>query len=166
MGTELAHYTEGEEAAASSKWSAKQNPDIGQLKLEYTARQLSVAKPTKKADRIAILSAYDDSKEGIVLLLENQRAGKRGTRTTDDTGTQLTPHYAFRLLNVLFSNDFFAQFISSEDQLTRKELDEGDRKFWDSVAEAFNTNNVNYDGLLSDDWLFDGMKFQYIRQPS
>ncbi|KAF1792074.1 hypothetical protein GQ600_23313 [Phytophthora cactorum] len=125
-----------------------------------------LANSSSKSDRIAILSAYDDSKEGIVLLLENQRAGKRGTRTTDDTGTQLTPHYAFRLLNVLFSNDFFAQFISSEDQLTRKELDEGDRKFWDSVAEAFNTNNVNYDGLLSDDWLFDGMKFQYIRQPS
>jgi hypothetical protein len=44
----------------------------------------------------------------------------------------------FRLINVLFSHEFFERFIASGNQLTRKELDEGGTRFWESIAEAFN----------------------------
>ncbi|KAF1780204.1 hypothetical protein GQ600_15783 [Phytophthora cactorum] len=42
-----------------------------------TARKLSVAKNTNKADRVTILQGYDESRTAMELLLESQRLGKR-----------------------------------------------------------------------------------------
>jgi hypothetical protein len=64
--------------AANSKWSARQKANskravlpptsdnycdwnMDQLKLECTAKKLSVAKNTKQEERVAILDMYDNS---------------------------------------------------------------------------------------------------------
>eukprot|EP00644_Phytophthora_capsici_P018798 jgi/Phyca11/132227/e_gw1.143.14.1 len=166
--------TDTNTATTTTKWTAKQKPDskravlpptsddysewtVDQLKLECTARKLSVAKNTKKEDRVSILNAYDQSKGGVALLLERQRLGKRTKSCSETNEARRTKHCVFRLINVLFSDEFFDKFVSSGNQLTRKELDEGGRNFWESVAAAFNTANETYDRLVSDDSLFDGI---------
>ncbi|KAE8895614.1 hypothetical protein PF005_g9792 [Phytophthora fragariae] len=162
-------------SATSSKWSASQKPGskravppptsddysswtVDQLKLECTARKLCVAKNTKKEERVSILTAYDQSKGGVALLLSKQRLGKRSYNGNDLAEARRTRHCVFRLINVLFSHEFFERFISSGDQLTRKELDEGGSRFWEEVAAAFNIANAIYDSLISDDSLFDGIR--------
>ncbi|KAE9349132.1 hypothetical protein PF008_g7040 [Phytophthora fragariae] len=162
------------DALVSSKWSAQQRPGskrpvpppssedystwtVDQLKLEFTARKLSVAKNTSKADRVAILNGYDESKDAMELLLEHQRLAKRGRGEGKQVAERRSRHCLYRLLNVLFSEDFFERFVSSGDMLTRRELDEGGRRFWEAVAEAFNTFNEDFDRLVCDDSLFDGI---------
>ncbi|EGZ29020.1 hypothetical protein PHYSODRAFT_294359 [Phytophthora sojae] len=164
----------GGEARVSSKWSAQQKLGskrpvppptsddyiswtVDQLKLECTARKLSVAKNTSKADRVAILHGYDGSKKAIELLLEHQRATKRGRSEGKSSAERRSRHCLYRLLNVLFSEVFFVSFVSSGDTLTRRELDEGGRRFWEEIAEAFNTLNEDFDRLVSDDSLFEGI---------
>ncbi|EGZ19884.1 hypothetical protein PHYSODRAFT_406804, partial [Phytophthora sojae] len=50
------------------------------------------------------------------------------------------------------------RFITSGDKFTRQELDEGGRRFWEEVAEAFNTTNDDYDQLVSESSLFAGIE--------
>lgn len=159
----------------STKWTATQKSDskraiapptsnaytdwtVDQLKLECTARKLSVAKNTKKGDRVAILTAYDESKGGVQLLLEYQRLGKHSEAASAEKEPRRTQHCAFRLINVLFSDSCFARFMSSGDQLTHSQLSEGGNRLWAVVADAFNTSNESYDSLVSEDGLFDGIQ--------
>ncbi|KAE8956969.1 hypothetical protein PR002_g31311 [Phytophthora rubi] len=163
------------EAPVSSKWTAVQKAGskrkvpppssddystwtVDQLKLECTSRKLAVAKNTNKSDRVTILRGYDDSRVSMELLLESQRLGKRGRGANEDTAERRSRHCLYRLLNVLFSELFFARFITSGDSLTRRELDDGGRRFWEEVAEAFNTANDDFDRLVSSDSLFEGIQ--------
>ncbi|KAG4224807.1 hypothetical protein PC116_g26751 [Phytophthora cactorum] len=88
------------------------------------------------------------------LLLEIQRLGKHTRDAGVDTSERRSRHCLYRLLNVLFSEGFFERFITSGDALSRRELDEGGRRFWEEVAEAFNTMNDDFNRLVSDDSLF------------
>nr|KAE8921817.1 hypothetical protein PF009_g27911 [Phytophthora fragariae] len=132
------------EAPVSSKWTAVQKAGskrkvpppssddystwkVDQLKLECTSRKLAVAKNTNKSDRVTILRGYDDSRVSMELLLESQRLGKRGRSANEDTAERRSRHCLYRLLNILFSELFFARFITSGDSLTRRELDDGGR---------------------------------------
>ncbi|KAF1781536.1 hypothetical protein GQ600_27136 [Phytophthora cactorum] len=114
-------------------------------------------KHTNKADRITILKGYDDSKVAMEVLLENQRLDKHGRGATEINSERRSKHCPYRLLNVVFSEEFFDKFITSGDTLTRAELDDGRRVFCDNVAEAFNTSNAVFDRLLSEDSLFEGI---------
>ena len=80
---------------------------MDQLKLECTARKLSVAKNTKKEERVAILELYDNSKGGVALLLDNQRLGKRSQTSRGGDEARRSRHCMFRLINALFSSDCF-----------------------------------------------------------
>ncbi|EGZ22467.1 hypothetical protein PHYSODRAFT_299742 [Phytophthora sojae] len=132
----------GGEARVSIKWSAQlklgsKRPvpsptsddysswTVDQLKLECTVRRLSVAKNTSKADRVAIFHGYDGSKKAMELLLEHQRAAKRGRREGKSSAERRSRH--------------------------------GGRRFWEEVAEAFNTLNEDFDSLVSDEALFEGI---------
>eukprot|EP00644_Phytophthora_capsici_P004054 jgi/Phyca11/108413/e_gw1.15.561.1 len=96
------------------------------------------------------------------LLLDRQRQVKRGRGPSEETTQRRSKHCLYRLLNVLFSKDFFEKFITSGDALTRRELDEGGREFWEQVAEAFSTINDDFDRLVSSDSLFEGIEPQLI----
>eukprot|EP00644_Phytophthora_capsici_P006829 jgi/Phyca11/72537/gw1.8.480.1 len=63
----------------------------------------------------------------------------------------------FRLLNVLFSERFFQAFLSSGNQLSRSELDQGGSTFWTDVAVAFDGMDIEFDLLISDDDVFAGV---------
>ncbi|KAF1781887.1 hypothetical protein GQ600_19479 [Phytophthora cactorum] len=78
--------------------------------------------------------------------IAQQKAGRKGTippPTSDDythyTMDQLMlelrrlKHCPYRLLSVLFSEEFFDRFITSGDTLTLAELDDGGRVFWDNL---------------------------------
>lgn len=54
----------------------------------------------------------------------------------------------FRLLNVLYSDDFFNTFLESGHQLQREELDQGGSTFWVDVATAFSYDDGKYDALI------------------
>jgi hypothetical protein len=73
-----------------------------------------------------------------------------------------TPNCDFRLLNVLFHNDFAEKFQATGASMSREELDAQNGasavNFWDEVAEAYNDTNNN----LYDDLLFDSPKFSGI----
>ncbi|ETO60017.1 hypothetical protein F444_21719 [Phytophthora nicotianae P1976] len=56
----------------------------------------------------------------------------------------------FRLLNV-FSERFYQAFLSSGNQLSRSELDQGGSTFWTDVAVEFNGMDIEFDLLISDD---------------
>ncbi|KUF85687.1 hypothetical protein AM588_10000983 [Phytophthora nicotianae] len=65
----------------------------------------------------------------------------------------------FRLLNVLFSERFFHAFLTSGDQLSRRELDQGGSTFWENIATAFSEDNVEFDALISpDDPVFEDIR--------
>ncbi|KAF1772627.1 hypothetical protein GQ600_26085 [Phytophthora cactorum] len=105
-------------------------PGISRNWTACTARKLSVAKNTNKADRVTILQGYDESRTAMELLLESQRLGKHTRDAGEDTSERLSRHCLYRLLNVLFSEGFFERFITSGDALSRRrELDEGGRRF-------------------------------------
>ncbi|EEY66830.1 uncharacterized protein PITG_17398 [Phytophthora infestans T30-4] len=63
----------------------------------------------------------------------------------------------FRLLNVLFSDRFFDTFLETGHQLRREELDQGGSTFWTDVATEFGSDNNEFDTLISDDEVFEGI---------
>ncbi|KAG2802773.1 hypothetical protein PC119_g21209 [Phytophthora cactorum] len=126
--------------AASNQWTAQQK----------AGRKRTIPAPT--------LDAYTDwttDQRKLELLLENQRLDKHGRGATEINSERRSKHCPYRLLNVVFSEEFFDKFITSGDTLTRAELDDGRRVFCDNVAEAFNTSNAVFDRLLSEDSLFE-----------
>ncbi|KAG4249385.1 hypothetical protein PC116_g2937 [Phytophthora cactorum] len=84
--------------------------------------------------------------------------GKRDRETGRNPVERRSRHCLFRLLNVLYSESCFERFISSGDVSTRRELDEEGRQFWEEVAEGYNTINEDFDQLVSDDSLFEGIE--------
>ncbi|RLN46980.1 hypothetical protein BBJ28_00010039 [Nothophytophthora sp. Chile5] len=127
---------------------------LDQLKLECTARKLNVVKNTRKQERVMLLRAYDANKEGVKVLLQRQR--KRSQRTSEEEQRR-TSGCMFRLLNVLFSLLFFDRFLSLGNLLRRDELDEGGTTFWIDVTTAFCADTTEYDSLISDDAVFEGV---------
>ncbi|KAE9334446.1 hypothetical protein PF008_g13960 [Phytophthora fragariae] len=127
---------------------------LDQLKLECTARKLNVMKNTRKQERVKLLRAYDANTEGVEVLLRRQR--KRSRRTSEEEPRR-TSGCMFRLINVLFSLLFFDRFISLGNLLRRDELDEGGSTFWMDVATACCSDASDYDGLISDDAVFEGI---------
>ncbi|KAJ8561946.1 hypothetical protein ON010_g7733 [Phytophthora cinnamomi] len=107
---------------------------LEQLKLECTARNLNVAKNTKKDDRVKILCTWDTNKEGVEALLSRQRQRSKRGRGDDDKRTK---GCMFRLLNVLFSLRFYELLLTIGNQLRREEFDQGGSTFWIDVAAAF-----------------------------
>ncbi|KAF1778091.1 hypothetical protein GQ600_21890 [Phytophthora cactorum] len=61
-------------------------------------------------------------------------------------------------VTILRGYDESQRFISSGDVSTRRELDEEGRQFWEEVAEGYNTINEDFDQLVSDDSLFEGIE--------
>ncbi|RLN87610.1 hypothetical protein BBJ28_00017351 [Nothophytophthora sp. Chile5] len=122
--------------------------------MECTARKLNVVKNTRKQERVMLLRAWDDNKDGVELLLQRQRnKSKRG----GDEEEKRTKNCMFRLLNVLFSSHFFDAFLESGNQLRRDQLDQGGSTFWCDVSVAFSTSNPEYDDVISDDAVFESV---------
>ncbi|ETO99464.1 hypothetical protein F441_23121, partial [Phytophthora nicotianae CJ01A1] len=125
---------------------AYENWSLPQLKLECTARKLNVVKNTNKEGRIALLNAYDNNKKAIRKRVQQQRSDARRGQQEEEKRTK---NCMFRLLNVLFSERFFHAFLTSGDQLSRRELDQGGSTFWENIATAFSEDNVEFDALIS-----------------
>jgi hypothetical protein len=72
-----------------------------------------------------------------------------------DTAPRKQVQCSFRLLNILFSDEFATPFASLGDAATRQALDIGtaanDEAFWVEVQQAFVTHHENYDVLLFND---------------
>ncbi|KAH9111946.1 hypothetical protein AeMF1_013629 [Aphanomyces euteiches] len=167
MQSLLDHGSNGNATAVSRKWTATQKTDskrkvapptsddysewtVDQLNLECTQRKLDVAKGTNKEGRVNVLNMYDENTAAVTALVHNQRVGHRkmSKANPDDrrkAGSML------RLVNVLFSDELFEEFMSTGDRLTRKQLDEGGHKFWTRAADEFNAAKPEYDLLLSND---------------
>ncbi|KAF1788457.1 hypothetical protein GQ600_14981 [Phytophthora cactorum] len=113
----------------------------------HSSEAVCCKKSHKKEDRVAILQAYDESKGAVKLLLEKQRLGKPSNTNSesDDTAEPVTAY------------EFFERFISSGDQLTRKELDEGGSRFWEQIVASFISVCDTYDSLVSDLPLLHGI---------
>ncbi|KUF65760.1 hypothetical protein AM587_10003582 [Phytophthora nicotianae] len=135
---------------------AYENWSLPQLKLECTARKLNVVKNTNKEGRIALLNAYDNNKKAIRKRVQQQRSDARRGQQEEEKRTK---NCMFRLLNVLFSERFFHAFLTSGDQLSRRELDQGGSTFWENIATAFSEDNVEFDALISpDDPVFEDIR--------
>ncbi|EGZ26250.1 hypothetical protein PHYSODRAFT_478433 [Phytophthora sojae] len=63
----------------------------------------------------------------------------------------------FRLLNVLFSIRFCDIFLTIGNQLRREELDQGGSTFWLDVAAACCSDTREFDIIISDDGIFEGI---------
>ncbi|OWZ23337.1 LOW QUALITY PROTEIN: hypothetical protein PHMEG_0001782 [Phytophthora megakarya] len=105
-----------------------------QLKLEFTAWERNPG--TLKHEH------------GVQALLQRQR--KRFKKTRDDEKTRKTG-CMFRLINVMFSSQFFEAFFATRNPLQCSDIDDGGSIFWVSVATAFSTGSEEYDVLISDD---------------
>ncbi|KAE8892887.1 hypothetical protein PF011_g14021 [Phytophthora fragariae] len=125
---------------------------LDQLRLECTSRKLNVKKNTCKDDRVKLLTAYDENKTSVELLLQRQRSS---SRRVEEEETRRTRNCMFRLLNVLFSERFFQAFLASGNQLSRSELDQGGSTFWRDIAAAFDALDIEFDSVISDDAVFD-----------
>ncbi|KAF0736095.1 hypothetical protein Ae201684P_021442 [Aphanomyces euteiches] len=163
----LDHDMNESSSVVSRKWTAKQKSNskriiapptsddysqrtVDQLKLECTQRKLDVAKGTNKEGRVNVLNMYDQNTATVTSLINSQRVIHRKKSKSDPeerrkAGTML------RLVNVLFSDELFEEFMSTGDRLTRKQLDEGGNKFWSRVADEFNAAKTEYDKLISND---------------
>eukprot|EP00644_Phytophthora_capsici_P013200 jgi/Phyca11/100616/e_gw1.5.1218.1 len=63
----------------------------------------------------------------------------------------------FWLLNILFSDRFFHDFLSSGGQLSKSELDQRGSAFWHGIATAFSLSDIEFDRTISDDSVFEDM---------
>ncbi|KAF4136082.1 hypothetical protein GN958_ATG14726 [Phytophthora infestans] len=113
-----------------NKWS------LDQHKLECTARKLNVIKNTKKDDRAMILDAWDANRGGVEALLLRQRKQAKGGGGEKDKHTN---GCMFRLLNVLFSDRFFEEFIATGNQLSRKQIEKGAPRFGQTLQRHLET---------------------------
>ncbi|ETP27513.1 hypothetical protein F442_23208 [Phytophthora nicotianae P10297] len=125
---------------------------LDQLKLECTSRKLNAVKNTNKEGRVALLNAYDMHKLNTQNTVQQQRSNARRGREEEEKRTK---NCMFRLLNVLFSESFFNGLLTSGNQLSRSELDQGGSTFWGDVATAFSEADVLYDTKVSSDAIFD-----------
>ena len=66
--------------------------------------------------------------------------------------TRKEPQCSFRLLKILFTDEFSTKFAKLGDAATRYQLDTGktgnDQYFWEEVCQAFQESNDSYDTLL------------------
>ncbi|KAF1782388.1 hypothetical protein GQ600_18379 [Phytophthora cactorum] len=125
---------------------------VDQLKLECTARKLAVAKNTIKADKVTILRGYDESQVAMKRRVERQRVGKRDRETGEPRGATIAA-----LLIPPSKCTLLRRAIRSGDVFTQRELDVRGRQFWEEVAEADNTINEDFDRLVYDGSLFEGI---------
>lgn len=154
-----------DDSFVSRKWSAIQKPNskrmipapisddyslwtVEQLKLECTNRKLDVAKTTNKEGRVKVLQLYDENKAAVTAMIGEQRQVSRNKKgwTVDD---RRAAGSMVRLVNVLFSDCVFGEFMSSGDKLTRSQLDEGGNKFWLKVADEFNADKAEYNSHIA-----------------
>ncbi|KAH9095911.1 hypothetical protein Ae201684P_010121 [Aphanomyces euteiches] len=151
----------------SRKWTATQKPNskrviapptsddyshwtVDQLKLECTQRKLDVAKGTNKEGRVKVLNMYDQNTAAVTALINSQRIVHR-KRNQGDADDRRRAGSMLQLINVLFSDSIFEEFMGTGDRFTRKQLDEGGHKFWATVADELNSANLEYDKLIAYD---------------
>jgi len=79
---------------------------------------------------------------------------KQYTRLSQEVNsrTRKEPQCSFRLLNILFTDEFSTKFAKLGDAANQYQLDTGktgnDQYFWEEVCQAFQESNVTYDTLL------------------
>ncbi|KAE9291535.1 hypothetical protein PR003_g25007 [Phytophthora rubi] len=134
-------------------WSADQ------VRKECTRRGLKLKASMKKGERIDVLRRQDVARatyDGILL-------GDEGESASTNAVTKWAKHCWYRLLNILFSDEFSTRFSQSGDMASRAELDSksvNDRsRFWQEVRAAFvqqypRTHERNL--LLFEDDMFAG----------
>ncbi|ETP14451.1 hypothetical protein F441_10614 [Phytophthora nicotianae CJ01A1] len=105
---------------------------LGQLKLAYTSRKLNAVKNTNKEGRVALLNAYDTHKLNTQNTVQQQRSNARRGREEEEKRTK---NCMFRLLNVIFSESFFNGLLTSGNQLSRSEFDQGGSTFWGMLRQ-------------------------------
>jgi len=132
-----------------TKWST------GQIRRDCTSRKMLVKKGTNKESRIALLREYDSLKE-----LE---AASSAVKVPPPRSPTRSRSCIYRLLNILFDDEFCDDFGMLGNSYSRRDLDElksSEQRFWDRVTEAFKKKGM-YDVLLGTDELFgnfDGSK--------
>ncbi|KAH9114989.1 hypothetical protein LEN26_000969 [Aphanomyces euteiches] len=94
---------------------------------------------TIKEGRVQVLRLYDENTAAIEALVGNQQISHR-KQEEKDPDDRRTEGSMFRLVNVLFSDLLFEEFMSSGDMLTRMQLEDGGNKSWVKVAEECNTD--------------------------
>ncbi|KAF4135544.1 hypothetical protein GN958_ATG15264 [Phytophthora infestans] len=96
---------------------------LEQIMMECTARKLNVVKNTCRRDHVKLLKAWDSNKEGVEVLVRQQRKRSKGQR--EEEAKRTTKGCMLRLLNILFSDNFFTSFLETGHQLRPDELDQG-----------------------------------------
>ena len=109
-------------------------------------RKLNLPKNTSKEARIRALMTDDMAK----------RNGRDGTPVKKSV--RRTQHCLFRLLNVLFSDEFCEEFSHIGDPKTRENLDsntsKGKTTFFENVAAAFQLERPEFGGLIANHEMF------------
>lgn len=133
-------------------WSAKQ------LRTEVSKRKIRGMTNKKKAVLVGALKEYDERdrriiREGLVSTPRGRIRGKSAVNNSNSNkkapSTRKTKHCSFRLVNVLFNDDFAERFSKTDGSVTRAVLDEGavngKSRFWLDVQAAFvSENNEEY----------------------
>jgi hypothetical protein len=94
----------------------------------------------------------------LIQAYNNRKNYKAMQNRKEDAAPRKQVQCSFRLMNILFSDEFADQFASLGDAATRQVLDTGmagnDEHFWVRVREAFVTAHEDYDVLQFKDEIF------------
>jgi hypothetical protein len=123
-----------------------------QLRTICSRLNLKGVKNVKKQDMV----------DRLIIAHKNWNNYKTLQNRKQDTAPRKQVQCSFRLLNILFSDEFATPFASLGDAATRQSLDIGtagnDEAFWVEVQKAFVTYHENYDVLLFHDAIFSSIE--------
>lgn len=141
------------------------------IKTLCTKHKIRCPKHNTKKDRIERLLKYNQVKGEISKDMRMEETGKTSKLLKPSISTRRSFSCIFRLLHILFDNEFsedFSNIVNKADRLVLDAKQKPGDKFWESVKTAFVKDTDNFCNLIDEDdyfTKFDPPKIIYHSPP-